>query len=163
MEIKIKSLVGNENFCPFTGATIDFISRCPEGKILLDRIHTLYMQINYSFSSPGNSFLRNVVYDLNCHYTYHKPSEKSLFAFAIPDPEFKREYDLCFSELAAIASTHKFRLLDNSIIEQMESLNQVVLTSDWLTEEGMKATINTIDNFPRRLLDKVTYKSISPC
>lgn len=160
MEIKIKSLVGNESLCPFNGATFDFVSQCPKGKSLLDRIDALYMQINHPFSSPGNSFLRNVVYELNYQYTYHKPSKKSLFAFAARDPELKREYDLCFSELSAIASLHKFRILDLSIIEQIESLNQVVLTSDWLTEEGMKATINTIDNFPPQLLDEVIYKSI---
>lgn len=160
-EVKLKSLVGNESFCPFNRNTFDFISESRNGKNLLERIHTLYSRLNYHLSSPGNSFSRNVVYELNCQYTHHKPSENSLFAFALHDMELKREYDLYFAELSAIATSQKFRLIDHSVIAQMELFDQVTLTSDRLTEKGMKTTINTISNFPEKLLGNLIYKSMN--
>ena len=160
MEYRFKKLVDNEHFCPFNRITYDYLKDAETSRNLIDAIYSLYERVNFQFSSPGNSFPRNVIYELNRPYTYHEPFGGSLSFYASKDVEFKKDYDLYFKGIMAIAEGYKFRLFNQSFIDELKLANQVILTSDLLTEEGMKMTIKTSSNITDELSNKIIYKSV---
>lgn len=79
MNINIKELVSNPFFSPFNIDSYNYLYGCKGGKILLYKLYLLYDEISYSFSSPGNSFQRNVIYELNRPFNYGSAVDGSLF------------------------------------------------------------------------------------
>ena len=160
MEYNFKELVDHEHSCPFNRDLFDYLDKAETCKNIIDGIYSLYEKVNFQFSSPGNSFIRNVIYELNRPYRYGEAFEGSLSFYASKDIEFKKEYDLYFNALLSIAEVYKFRPFNQSFIDELNLANQVILTSDFLTEEGMKMTIRTASNITDELSKKIMYKSI---
>src|SRR5687768_7318425 len=106
--LELKSIV-NEHCCPFDGAAIHILKKDSEAVTLLNDLYLLYEKVNYKFSSPGNSFERNVCYDLSRSFHVQKWPEK----LRLPeiDSALKNEYQQIIEQLLSKAVKLKFRTL----------------------------------------------------
>ena len=160
VEYNFKTLVDNEHFCPYNKSTFDYLDQPETCKEIIDKIHALYQQINFQFSSPGNSFPRNIIYELNAPYRYSASSENSHIFPISKNRELEKEHVLYFNELRLMSEKFKFRKFEQAFINELNSKDQVILTSSFLTEDGMKKTILTSSNITRNLTKKIIYSSL---
>ncbi|WP_439506239.1 hypothetical protein [Sediminibacterium sp.] len=159
MNINIKELVSNPFFCPFNIDSYNYLYGCKEGKILLYKLYLLYDEISYSFSSPGNSFQRNVIYELNRPFNYGSPVDGCLFNSINNNTILLERYNSIFEGLYNLLNNHQFRQLDHSILEKISSEYAITITSDWLTIEGLSKTLDTFENIQDDLRDRIKLET----
>ncbi len=159
MNKNIKELVSNPFFCPFNIDSYNYLYSCKEGKILLYKLYLLYDEISYSFSSPGNSFQRNIIYELNRPFNYGSPLDGSLFSTISKNIILLERYNSIFEGLYNLLSKHKFRQLDEIKLEKLKSAVDITITSDWLTIDGLSRTLDTFENIKDELRERIKLET----
>jgi len=160
MKINIKEITGSRQFCPFNIDSFEYLSGCERGNDLLEELYMLYEEISYSFSSPGNSFQRNVIYELNRPFNYGRPVDFSLFNSIKDNMILMEKYNKILQGLYNLLNKIRFRQIDYLILAEISSELEITLTSDWLTIEGLSMTLDTFENIPEDLRDKIKFESI---
>ncbi|PJE45745.1 MAG: hypothetical protein CUR34_12985 [Sediminibacterium sp.] len=159
MNINIKELVSNHFFCPFNIDSYNYLYGCKEGKILLYKLNLLYDKIYYSFSSPGNSFQRNIIYELNRQFNYGSPVDGSLFNSISDNIILLERYKSIFEGLYNLLTKHQFRQLDEIKLEKLKSAVDITITSDWLTIDGLSRTLGTFENIQDEVRDRIKLET----
>lgn len=143
-KILIDELVDNIWSCPFDSNTFKILISNEESINLLQKFGELCECINYEFSSPGNSFQRELINILNRKYQDRLNGPCSIRNLCESNNEWLLKYDYLIEAIRSIAIKVKHRELEGNNFN-FTTENDIITNfrSDVLNREGIIATYNT--------------------
>ena len=157
--IDLEALTGTQTFLPFDVRSYNAIENTDEGRALLKRMWDLFGAVDFDFSSPGNSFTRNVLIEVS--FQYRIRPYKRLLGQLENDSGLADKYRSVITGLCSAMSGIKTREMSEENLRYLTEFDYerqtLAIVSDRITYVGIEETMQTYANIPDDLLRKLKY------